>query len=143
MEVPIHLAYSTGFLKLLMSGIETHVQCPLPEVRHVGMVVGECLMNQLHPTKDEEHRLKFDYPISAETETIRKLARPVAEQEAELLKGKAELPKEMKEMRVVRGSGDGGAETVKEECKAQDSSEVSCSIGSICVVSPMYITLCS
>ena len=108
-------------------------------------------MNKLHPTKDEEHRLKFDYPIGAETEAIRKLARPVAEQEAELLKekeellkgkeellkgkagvlkGKTNLPEETKGTRVVRG--DSGAETVKEECKAQDSSEVS--FGFRCVV---------
>ena len=33
-----------------MMGVQVHIQSPLPEVRHIGMVVGESLMNLLHNT---------------------------------------------------------------------------------------------
>ncbi len=35
------------FLKQVMSGVQAHIQSPLPDVRHVGMVVAECLMSKL------------------------------------------------------------------------------------------------
>lgn len=67
-----------------MTGIQVHIQSPLPEVRHVGMAVGQTLMNLLHPTTKESNRLKFDYEPSPDTASIERLARPLEEQEKEL-----------------------------------------------------------
>jgi len=71
-----------------MSGVEAHIQCPLPDMRHIGMVVGEKIVNMLSDTSDKEHALKFDYSSNSLSQTIGKLARPIAEQEEELWKEK-------------------------------------------------------
>ncbi len=72
------------FVKVLMSGIQVHVESPQPEVRHVGMAVGQILMNLLHPSTKEKDQLKFDYASSPDVNSIEKLARPLEEQESEL-----------------------------------------------------------
>lgn len=91
---PPSLLLPTDFLKLVMLGVQTHIQSPLPEVRHIGMAVGEVLMNSLQGTtsaaadSDGDHqRLEFEYPTSEATEAIKKLGRPVAKQEQELKQG--------------------------------------------------------
>ena len=61
-----------------------HIESPLPEVRHVGMAVGQCLMNLLHPTNKESNGLNFDYKPSPDTDSIEELVRPLDEQERKL-----------------------------------------------------------
>lgn len=74
--------------------MQVHIQSPLGEVRHIGMAVGQTLMNMLHPMMDDTAKLNFDYEPSPDTVAIEKLARPVHEQEEEL--------------REMRGDGGGG-----------------------------------
>ena len=66
-----------------MSGVRVHLESALSEQRHIGMTVGECVFNKLNPV-DKEHQLKFEYEASDEITSLKLLARPVAEQEAEL-----------------------------------------------------------
>ena len=47
------------------------------------MAVSECVFNRLNPV-DEEQRLKFEYEANDDTTALKLLARPIAEQEAEL-----------------------------------------------------------
>lgn len=61
----------------VMAAIQTHIDSPVTEIRHVGMVVGEQLMNWLHP--GGAHPLAFEYEPSAVTEELRKLARCVSQ----------------------------------------------------------------
>ena len=70
--------------KLLMSGARVHLESTLSEQRHIGMAVSECVFNKLNPIDDEEHRLKFEYEVNDDITALKQLARPVAEQEAEL-----------------------------------------------------------
>lgn len=70
--------------KLLMSGVRVHLESTLSEQRHIGMAVSECVFNKLNPVNDEEHRLKFEYEVNDDITALKLLARPVAEQEAEL-----------------------------------------------------------
>ena len=70
--------------KLLMSGARVHLESTLNEQRHIGMAVAECVFNKLNPIDDEEHWLKFEYEVNDDITGLKQLARPVAEQEAEL-----------------------------------------------------------
>ena len=65
-----------------MQGVQAHIDSPLQEWRHIGMAVGECLMNRLNPTA--KHKLSFDYQPSSSVAALRKLSRPLDEQEREL-----------------------------------------------------------
>lgn len=77
----------TALQRLAMAGIQTHIESPLEQVRHIGMVVGECLMNKFN-SLDKEHRLKFDYATTQDIENIKELSKPLTLQEEELKKSK-------------------------------------------------------
>ncbi len=53
-------------MSLLLQGVEKHLHSPIQNVRTLGMVVGENLMNDLNlfntkdETEKEEKKLKFD-----------------------------------------------------------------------------------
>lgn len=96
------------FLKVLMSGVQAHIQSPIAEVRHIGMSVGQSLMNMLHHTTDDAHKLKFDYEPNSDTTAIEKLARPVQEQEEELRKRRKEREEDGRGGEKVGGGGGGG-----------------------------------
>jgi hypothetical protein len=110
---------SAAYLKLIMMGVQTHIQSPLPAVRHTGMAVGEVLMNSLHETPsdpDSEHKaLDFEYPAGPATEAIKKLGRPVAEQERELQGGRRGV--EGGEKEAAGSVGDTGGKTVVGDTK--------------------------
>lgn len=72
----------TKLQSVAMQGVQAHIDSPLQEWRHIGMAVGECLMNRLNPTA--KHKLSFDYQPSSSVAALRKLSRPLDEQEREL-----------------------------------------------------------
>ena len=93
-----------------MGGVQAHLESALPEQRHIGMVVGECLINNLNPL-DEKHQLKFEYEANDELIALKLLARPISEQEAELMawrEGCGSLSSDL-----------GKAESVKDHSKAE------------------------
>ena len=69
-----------------MSGIQTHIDSPVTEIRQCGMVVGERLMNWLNHKDcgdgdgdgDGTHMLTFEYEPSASVEELQRLARFVS-----------------------------------------------------------------
>ena len=69
--------------KLVMDGVQAHLESALNEQRHIGMAVGECVINKLNPV-DEEHQLKFEYETNDDLTALKLLARSIPEQEAEL-----------------------------------------------------------
>lgn len=133
--------FASAILKLLMAGVEVHMQTPLLDVRHLGMAVGECLMNKLHKTTEDEPPLKLDYKASPEVIAVTKLAQPIAKQEEELkketgsanvskpLKMEPEPVKEEEEEEVVSGKGSPLAEKYGEgfvhavQCSESDSDD--------------------
>ena len=66
-----------------MSGVQAHLDDPLPDVRHIGMAVGECVFNKLN-REDSEHQLKFEYETNDEIADLKLLARSISEQEKDL-----------------------------------------------------------
>ena len=66
-----------------MSGVQAHLDDPLPDVRHIGMAVGECVFNKLN-REDSEHQLKFEYETNDEIAALKLLARSISEQEKDL-----------------------------------------------------------
>ena len=142
--------------KLLMSGARVHLESTLNEQRHIGMAVSECVFNKLNPIDDEEHRLKFEYEVNDDITVLKQLARPVAEQEAELKewrkrnkivtndRSRHEQPKNVGVARgVVREEdrfGDGMVEAT--ECSDTDrSANFFMSAASIHL--PVYVATCS
>ncbi len=132
-------SFSTAvLLKQLLSGVQAHIQSPLPEVRHVGMVVAECLMNKLtrspsakegvakegveaeeeEEEDDGQRGLKFEYPPSPETDAIAKLARPIVEQEEELQAERKAIAAQSSKVMVVSG---GRSKDSKDEKKSKES----------------------
>ena len=69
--------------RLIMTGVQVHLESQLSGQRHIGMAVGECLFNKLHP-QDTERQLKFEYETTDDIMALRLLSRPITEQEAEL-----------------------------------------------------------
>jgi hypothetical protein len=51
-------------MSILLRGVEKHLHSPIENMRTLGMVVGENLMNDLNPfelsDKSENRKLKFD-----------------------------------------------------------------------------------
>lgn len=109
-----------------MAGIEAHIESPLQDVRHVGMVIGEFLMNTFN-SSDQLQKLSFNYEPSEETAALQTLTRPLAEQETDL-KG-LEKNKVVEVTRVEQDKkdeseprfGDGPVKTV--ECSDSDSDD--------------------
>ena len=73
----------TALQQLTLTGIQAHIESPLEQVRHIGMAVGECVMNRFNPS-DYKHKLKFEYTTNQDIESIKALCRPIAVQEKEL-----------------------------------------------------------
>ena len=69
--------------RLTMAGIEAHIESPLQQIRHVGMAVGEFLMNRFNPL-DQSQSLKFEYETSEEIKVLQNLSRPISEQQKDL-----------------------------------------------------------
>ncbi len=65
----------TALLKLVMAGVQAHIGSPLDSLRQIGMAVGESLMNRLHPSLLDKHKLKFDYQPSPEVQALLQLTR--------------------------------------------------------------------
>lgn len=61
--------------RLVMSGIQTHIGSPLEDTRHIGMAVGETLMNRFNQSLPNSQRLCFDYQPSPEIQAVLQLAR--------------------------------------------------------------------
>lgn len=94
----------TALQRLAMTGIQTHIESPLEHIRHVGMVVGECVMNSFN-LSDEKHKLKFDYPTTQDIESIKALSRPIAIQEKELKRiGTDTIPGPMQQTLEVKST---------------------------------------
>ena len=98
------------------------MQSALTEVRHIGMAVGQILMNMMHPMKDDAAKLHFDYEPSPDTVAIEKLARPLWEQE----EGLSEMRLESREV-----SDGGNVVTASTEPKDKVSSSSSSSGSSV------------
>ena len=145
--------------KLLMSGARVHLESTLNEQRHIGMAVAECVFNKLNPIDDEEHRLKFEYEVNDDVTGLKQLARPVAEQEAELKewrernkivtndRSRQEQPRNVGVARsVVRKEreedrfGDGMVEAT--ECSDTDRS-ANFFTPAVSKLLPIYIAICS
>ena len=63
----------SALLRLVMAGLQAHLDSPLQERRHLGMAVGEGAMHWLNPS--DSHHLKFEYEPSEEVRAVQQLSR--------------------------------------------------------------------
>lgn len=67
------LCLPSALQRLVMAGLQAHLDSPLQERRHIGMAVGEGAMHWLNPS--DSHHLKFEYEPSEEVRAVQLLAR--------------------------------------------------------------------
>jgi hypothetical protein len=59
-------------MKSVLKGVEKHLSSPIQQMRTLGMIVGEILMNQLNEEKNLEKCLKFEVRLEFGKLTIKK-----------------------------------------------------------------------
>ena len=70
----------TELQRLAMKGIQAHLENPVEAIRTRGMVLGEHLMQKLHPSTGED-KLEFTYDNeSGDVKWLKSLMKPLGEQ---------------------------------------------------------------
>ncbi|XP_041670831.1 telomere length regulation protein TEL2 homolog [Cheilinus undulatus] len=85
----------SDLLQCLLGGMQSHLDSSVVRIRHIGMVVGECLSSRLDMNGAE---LKFEYDQDEETQELLSLMTPVTDDESEAEPvNRVDSPQETKE----------------------------------------------